>query len=480
MQKKSVLVNALNKQQMEFRKEKDTMGVVEVPANVYWGAQTQRSIENFKIARDTDKMPKEIIRAFAYLKKAAALTNLDAGVLEKQKAEVIGTVCDEILSGKLDDQFPLVVWQTGSGTQSNMNVNEVVAYRAHVLLGGNLLDEKKLLNPNDDVNKSQSSNDTFPTAMHIAAYKILVEETIPGIKKLRDTLAAKSKEYMGIVKIGRTHLMDSTPLTLGQEISGYVSQLNHGIKAIENTLAHLSELALGGTAVGTGINTPPGYDVNVAKKIADLTGLPFVTAENKFEALAAHDAIVESHGALKTVACSLMKIANDIRLLASGPRCGIGELFIPDNEPGSSIMPGKVNPTQCEAMTMAAAQVLGNDVAINIGGASGHFELNVFKPVMIYNFIHSARLIGEVCVSFNDKCAIGIKPIDENIKKNLDNSLMLVTALNNKIGYYKAAEIAQTAHKQGKNLKQTAIDLGYLTSEQFDEWVDPKTMVGKI
>ena len=465
---------------MEFRKEKDTMGVVEVPANVYWGAQTQRSIENFKIARDTDKMPKEIIRAFAYLKKAAALTNLDAGVLEKQKAEVIGTVCDEILSGKLDDQFPLVVWQTGSGTQSNMNVNEVVAYRAHVLLGGNLLDEKKLLNPNDDVNKSQSSNDTFPTAMHIAAYKILVEETIPGIKKLRDTLAAKSKEYMGIVKIGRTHLMDATPLTLGQEISGYVSQLNHGIKAIENTLAHLSELALGGTAVGTGINTPPGYDVNVAKHIATLTGLPFITAENKFEALAAHDGIVEAHGALKTVACSLMKIANDIRLLSSGPRCGIGEIFIPDNEPGSSIMPGKVNPTQCEAMTMVAAQVLGNDVAINIGGATGHFELNVFKPVMIYNFLHSARLIGDVCVSFNDKCAVGIKPIEENIKNNLNNSLMLVTALNTKIGYYKAAEIAQTAHKQGKTLKQTAIDLGYLTSEQFDEWVDPKTMVGKI
>jgi fumarate hydratase class II len=361
-----------------------------------------------------------------------------------------------------------------------MNVNEVVAYRAHVLLGGNLLDEKKLLNPNDDVNKSQSSNDTFPTAMHIAAYKILVEETIPGIKKLRDTLAAKSKEYMGIVKIGRTHLMDATPLTLGQEISGYVSQLNHGIKAIENTLAHLSELALGGTAVGTGINTPPGYDVNVAKHIATLTGLPFITAENKFEALAAHDGIVEAHGALKTVACSLMKIANDIRLLSSGPRCGIGEIFIPDNEPGSSIMPGKVNPTQCEAMTMVAAQVLGNDVAINIGGATGHFELNVFKPVMIYNFLHSARLIGDVCVSFNDKCAVGIKPIEENIKNNLNNSLMLVTALNTKIGYYKAAEIAQTAHKQGKTLKQTAIDLGYLTSEQFDEWVDPKTMVGKI
>lgn len=465
---------------MEFRKEKDTMGIVEVPASVYWGAQTQRSIENFQIAQDINKMPKEIIRAFAYLKKAAALTNLDAGVLEKSKAEIIGKVCDEILAGKLDDQFPLVVWQTGSGTQSNMNVNEVVAYRAHVLLGGSLLDEKKQLNPNDDVNKSQSSNDTFPTAMHIAAYKILMEVTLPGIKKLRDTLALKSKEFMGVVKIGRTHLMDATPLTLGQEISGYVSQLNHGIKAIENTLSHLSELALGGTAVGTGINTPPNYDVNVAKHIAALTGLPFVTAENKFEALAAHDAIVEAHGALKTVACSLMKIANDIRLLSSGPRCGIGELFIPDNEPGSSIMPGKVNPTQCEAMTMVAAQVLGNDVAINIGGATGHFELNVFKPVMIYNFLHSARLIGDVCVSFNDKCAIGIKPIEENIKNNLNNSLMLVTALNTKIGYYKAAEIAQTAHKNGKTLKQTAIDLGYLTAEEFDQWVDPKTMVGNL
>lgn len=465
---------------MEFRKEKDTMGEVMVPAHVYWGAQTQRSIENFKIARDTNKMPVEIIRAFAYLKKAAAITNFEAGVLAADKKDIIAKVCDEILEGTLDDQFPLVVWQTGSGTQSNMNVNEVVAYRAHVLLGGQLTDEKKLVHPNDDVNKSQSSNDTFPTAMHIAAYKILVEHTIPGIKKLRDTLAAKSKEYWTVVKIGRTHLMDATPLTLGQELSGYVSQLNHGIKAIENTLPHLAELALGGTAVGTGINTPEGYSENVARHIAGLTGLPFITAENKFEALAAHDAIVESHGALKTVACSLMKIANDIRLLASGPRCGIGELFIPDNEPGSSIMPGKVNPTQCEAMTMVAAQVLGNDVAINIGGATGHFELNVFKPVMIYNFLHSARLIGDVCVSFNDKCAVGIEPLHDNIKKNLDNSLMLVTALNTKIGYYKAAEIAQTAHKTGKTLKETAIDLGYLTSEEFDAWVDPSTMVGKL
>jgi fumarate hydratase class II len=463
---------------MDFRKEKDTMGIVEVPAHVYWGAQTQRSIENFKIAQDISRMPKEIIRAFAVLKKAAALTNLDAGLLPKDKVELIGKVCDEILEGKLDDQFPLVVWQTGSGTQSNMNVNEVIAYRAHVISGGKLTDEKKIIHPNDDVNKSQSSNDTFPTAMHIAAYKILVEKTIPGIKKLRDTLADKSREFMHIVKIGRTHLMDATPLTLGQEISGYVSQLDHGIRAVEHTLPHLAELALGGTAVGTGINTPPAYDVNVAKKIAELTKLPFVTAENKFEALASHDAIVEAHGALKTIACSMMKIANDIRLLASGPRSGIGELFIPDNEPGSSIMPGKVNPTQCEAMTMVAAQVLGNDVAINIGGATGHFELNVFKPVMIYNFLHSARLIGDVCISFNDKCAVGIKPIEENLQRNLHNSLMLVTALNNRIGYYKAAEIAQTAHKQGKTLKQTAIDLGYVTAEQFDEWVRPEDMVG--
>mgnify|MGYP003487863993 FL=1 len=463
---------------MEYRKEKDTMGVVEVPASVYWGAQTQRSIENFKIARDTNKMPKEIIEAFAYLKKAAALTNFEAGVLPKEKCDLIASVCDEILAGKLNDQFPLVVWQTGSGTQSNMNVNEVVAYRAHVINGGSLLDEKKAIHPNDDVNKSQSSNDTFPTAMHIAAYKILVDVTLPGIKKLRDTLQAKSKEFMQVVKIGRTHLMDATPLTLGQELSGYVSQLNHGMRAIEHTLPHLAELALGGTAVGTGINTPPGYAVNVAKHIAALTQLPFVTAENKFEALAAHDAIVETHGALKTVACSLMKIANDIRLLASGPRCGIGEVYIPDNEPGSSIMPGKVNPTQCEAMTMVAAQVLGNDVAINIGGATGHFELNVFKPVMIYNFLHSARLIGEVCLSFNDKCAIGIEPLHDNIRKNLESSLMLVTVLNTHIGYYKSAEIAQTAHKDGKTLKQTAIDLGYVTSEQFDAWVKPEEMVG--
>jgi len=465
---------------MEYRIEKDTMGKVEVPAHVYWGAQTQRSIENFKIAQDINKMPRDIIRAFAYLKKAAAITNCDAGVLPKETSDIIGTVCDEILDGRLDDQFPLVVWQTGSGTQSNMNVNEVVAYRAHVILGGSLMDEKKKVHPNDDVNKSQSSNDTFPTAMHIAAYQRLVETTIPGITALRNTLAAKSKEFMHVVKIGRTHLMDATPLTLGQEISGYVSQLDHGLRAINNSLSHLSELALGGTAVGTGINTPKGYDVNVAKNIAKLTGLPFVTAENKFEALAAHDAIVEAHGALKTVAVSLMKIANDIRLLASGPRCGIGELFIPDNEPGSSIMPGKVNPTQCEALTMVAAQVMGNDVAIGIGGATGHFELNVFKPMMIYNFLHSARLIGEACISFDEKCAKGIAPIHENIKRNLNDSLMLVTSLNTHIGYYKAAEIAQTAHKEGLTLKETAIKLGYVTSEQFDAWVDPLTMVGEL
>lgn len=463
-----------------YRIEKDTMGQVQVPADKYWGAQTQRSIENFKIAQDINRMPIEIVRAFAYLKKAAAITNMEAGVLPKEKCELIGAVCDEILAGKLNDQFPLVVWQTGSGTQSNMNVNEVVAYRAHVVSGGLLTDEKKVIHPNDDVNKSQSSNDTFPTAMHIAAYKMLTDVTLPGLRKLRDTLSMKSKEFMKVVKIGRTHLMDATPLTLGQELSGYVSQLDHGIRAIENTLPHLAELALGGTAVGTGINTPKGYAVNVARHIAALTGIPFVTAENKFEALAAHDAIVETHGALKTVACSLMKIANDIRLLASGPRCGIGEIFIPDNEPGSSIMPGKVNPTQCEAMTMVAAQVLGNDVAINVGGATGHFELNVFKPVMIYNFLHSARLIGDVCVSFNEKCAVGIEPLHENIRTNLENSLMLVTALNTKIGYYKAAEIAQTAHKQGKTLKQTAIDLGYVTSEQFDEWVKPEEMVGEL
>jgi fumarate hydratase class II len=465
---------------MTYRIEKDTMGEVQVPIDAYYGAQTQRSIDNFKIAQDINKMPKEIIRAFAYLKHAAALTNREAGVLTKKKADLIGKVCKEILDGKLDDFFPLVVWQTGSGTQSNMNVNEVIAYRGHVLNGGKLADKEKYLHPNDDVNKSQSSNDTFPTAMHIAAYRILIESTIPGITKLRDTLDKKAKAFKHVVKIGRTHFMDATPLTVGQEFSGYTSQLDHGLKAIKNSLAHLSELALGGTAVGTGINTPDNYDVNVARHIAKLTKLPFKTAANKFEALAAHDAIVEAHGALKTVAVSLMKIANDIRFLSSGPRSGIGELFIPDNEPGSSIMPGKVNPTQCEALTMIAAQVMGNDVTIGIAGSNGHFELNVFKPVMIYNFLHSARLIADGCVSFNDKCAVGIQPIKENIKKHLDNSLMLVTALNTKIGYYKSAEIAQKAHKEGTTLKEMAIKLGYVTAKEFDEWVIPKNMVGKI
>ncbi len=465
---------------MEFRIEKDTMGEVKVPADALYGAQTQRSIENFKIARDINRMPKEIIRAFAYLKKAAAITNLEAGVLSQEKSDLIGKVCDEIIEGKLDDAFPLVVWQTGSGTQSNMNVNEVVAYRGHVINGGKLTDKEKTLHPNDDVNKSQSSNDTFPTAMHIAAYTILVQSVIPAIEELRDTLKQKSEQFKKVVKIGRTHFMDATPLTLGQEFSGYVSQLDHGLKAIKNSLAHVSELALGGTAVGTGINTPPGYAENVAKHIAALTKLPFVTAPNKFEALAAHDGIVEAHGALKTVAVSLMKIANDIRMLSSGPRAGIGEIFIPDNEPGSSIMPGKVNPTQCEALTMISAQVLGNDVAINIGGASGHFELNVFKPMMIYNFLHSARLIADGCRSFNEKCATGIEPIEANIRKHVENSLMLVTSLNTKIGYYKAAEIAQKAHKEGTTLKEMAVKLGYVTPEQFDEWVVPEHMVGTI
>lgn len=465
---------------MSFRIEKDTMGEVHVPMNAIYGAQTQRSIDNFKIAQDINRMPKEIIEAFAYLKKAAAITNYEAKVLPKEKCELIGKVCDEILAGQHADAFPLVVWQTGSGTQSNMNVNEVIAYRGHVLKGGKLKDKEKFLHPNDDVNKSQSSNDTFPTAMHIAAYKMLIETTLPGIIKLRNTLDKKAKKYMKVVKIGRTHFMDATPLTVGQEFSGYVSQLDHGIRAIKNTLPHLSELALGGTAVGTGINTPKGYAKNVAKHIAKLTKLPFVTAENKFESLAAHDAIVEAHGALKTVAVSLMKIANDIRMLSSGPRSGIGEIFIPDNEPGSSIMPGKVNPTQCEALTMIAAQVMGNDVAIGVGGSMGHFELNVFKPMMIYNFLHSARLIGEGCVSFNDKCAVGIEPIKANIKKHVDNSLMLVTALNTKIGYYKSAEIAQKAHKEGTTLKAMAVKLGYVTDKQFDEWVRPENMVGEL
>jgi len=460
---------------MKYRKEKDSIGIVNVPADKYWAAQTQRSSQNFKIAGTT--MPVEVIRAYAILKKAAAQTNAELKVLSKAKSNLIGKVCDEILAGKLDDQFPLVVWQTGSGTQTNMNVNEVIANRAHVLKGGKLSDAKKSMHPNDDVNKSQSSNDTFPTAMHIAAYKMLIEVTIPGLEKLRDTLAKKSKQYKDVVKIGRTHFMDATPVTVGQELSGYVSQLDHGIKAIKNTLKHLSELALGGTAVGTGLNTPKGYSKLVAKKIAKLSGLPFITAKNKFEALAAHDAIVESHGALKTAAVSLMKIGNDIRMLASGPRSGIGEFIIPANEPGSSIMPGKVNPTQAEALTMACAQVMGNDVAINIGGATGHFELNVFKPMMIFNFLLSARLIGDAAASFNDNCVKGLKPNKTVIKEMLNNSLMLVTALNTKIGYDKAATIAKTAYKENTTLKAAAIKLGYLTAKEFDAWVKPEKMV---
>ncbi len=463
---------------MDYRIEKDTMGEVQVPADKYWGAQTQRSKENFKIG--DGRMPIEIVKAFGFLKKAAAATNLELGVLPEEKAELIMQVCDEIIEGKLDDQFPLVVWQTGSGTQSNMNVNEVVANRAHVLKGYKLGEGSRLIHPNDDVNKSQSSNDTFPTAMHIAAYKVLTEVTIPGVKDLRDTLKEKSGTLMDVVKIGRTHWMDATPLTLGQEFSGYVSQLDHGLKAVLNTLSHLSELALGGTAVGTGINTPEGYGELVAKYIADFTDLPFVTGSNKFEGLAAHDAIVETHGALKTLAVSLMKIGNDIRMLASGPRCGIGEISIPANEPGSSIMPGKVNPTQAEALTMVCGQVMGNDVSINIGGSNGHFELNVFKPMMILNFLESARLIGDACRSFNENCAVGIEPNLERIKQNLNNSLMLVTALNTHIGYEKAAEIAKKAHKEGATLKEAALALGYLTSEDFDSWVDPSKMTGLL
>lgn len=465
---------------MECRIEKDTMGIVRVPVDAYYGAQTQRSIENFEIVQDINRMPKEIIYAFAYLKKGAALANKDAGVLSAEKCDLIVRVCDEILAGRLDEAFPLVVWQTGSGTQTNMNVNEVIANRAHVLNGGKLTDEVKVLMANDDVNKSQSSNDTFPSAMHIAAYKMLRENTIPSLELLHRTLVMKSREFMPIVKMGRTHFMDATPLTLGQEFSGYAAQLEYGIQSIKNTLPHLAELALGGTAVGTGINTPENYGEKVAKKISELTGLPFVTAPNKFEALATHDAIVETHGALKGVAVSLMKIANDIRMLGSGPRAGIGEIRLPENEPGSSIMPGKVNPTQCEALTMIAAQVMGNDVAISVGGASGQFELNVYKPMIIYNFLHSARLIGDGCRSFNDHCAVGIQPVKETIKKHLDDSLMLVTALNPKIGYYKAASIAQKAFRENKSLKQAAVDSGLLTAEEFDEWVDPSGMVGRI
>ena len=464
---------------MKYRIEKDTMGEVKVPADKYWGAQTERSRNNFKIGPSAS-MPLEVVYGFAYLKKAAAHANCDLGVLPAEKRDLISAVCDEILEGKHDDQFPLVVWQTGSGTQSNMNVNEVVANRAHELAGKVIGEGEKTIAPNDDVNKSQSSNDTFPTGMHIACYKMVVEKTIPGVETLRNTLQEKSEAYKDVVKIGRTHLMDATPLTIGQEFSGYVSQLDHGLNALKNTLAHLSELALGGTAVGTGLNTPAGYDVLVAEKIAEFTGLPFITAKNKFEALAAHDAIVETHGALKQLAVSLNKIANDIRLMASGPRSGIGELMIPANEPGSSIMPGKVNPTQAEAMTMVCAQVMGNDVAITVGGTQGHYELNVFKPMMAYNLLQSAELIGDACMSFNDHCAVGIEPNYKTIDTLLNNSLMLVTALNTKIGYYKAAEIANTAHKNGTTLKEEAINLGYVTAEEYDEWVKPEDMVGSL
>jgi fumarate hydratase class II len=464
---------------MSFRVEKDTMGEVKVPSDKYWGAQTERSRNNFKIG-PTASMPLDVVYGFAYLKKAAAYTNHELGVLSVEKRDLIAQVCDEILAGKHDDQFPLVIWQTGSGTQSNMNVNEVVANRAHEIAGKKIGEGEKTIQPNDDVNKSQSSNDTFPTGMHIAAYKKIVEVTIPGVEQLKNTLEKKSKEFKEVVKIGRTHLMDATPLTLGQEFSGYVSQLEHGLKALKNTLPHLSELALGGTAVGTGLNTPKGYDVLVAKYIADFTGLPFVTAKNKFEALASHDAIVESHGALKQLAVSLNKIANDIRMMASGPRSGIGEIIIPANEPGSSIMPGKVNPTQCEALTMVCAQVLGNDVAISVGGTQGHYELNVFKPMMAANILQSAQLLGDACISFDENCAVGIEPNHEVIKTLLNNSLMLVTALNTKIGYYKAAEIANTAHKNGTTLKEEAINLGYVTPEEYDAWVRPEDMVGSL
>ena len=464
---------------MEFRIEKDTMGEVKVPSNAYWGAQTERSRNNFKIGHE-GSMPKEIIYAFAYLKKAAAHANHELGVLSEEKRDLISLVCDEILTGIHDREFPLVIWQTGSGTQSNMNCNEVIAYRGHVLQGGSLLDETKALNPNDDVNKSQSSNDTFPTAMHIAAYKQTVEITLPGVTHLRDILAQKAQEFNDIVKTGRTHFMDATPLTLGQEFSGYVAQLESSIRCINNALVPVAELALGGTAVGTGLNTPKGYDVLVAQKIAEFTGYPFVTAPNKFEALAAHDAMVELSGALKRVAVSLMKIANDIRMLSSGPRCGIGEIIIPDNEPGSSIMPGKVNPTQPEALTMVCAQVMGNDVAVSIGGSNGHFELNVFKPVIAANVLASARLLGDACVSFADKCAVGIQPNLPEINKHLNNSLMLVTALNPKIGYYKAAEIAKYAHKNGTTLKEAAITLDYITSEDYDIYVNPSKMIGTL
>lgn len=464
---------------MDYRIEKDTMGEVQVPADKYWGAQTERSRNNFKIG-PAASMPIEIVHGFAYLKKAAAHANCQLGVLAEAKRDLISKVCDEILTGQHDDQFPLVIWQTGSGTQSNMNVNEVIANRAHVLEGNSLGEGPRSIHPNDDVNKSQSSNDTFPTGMHIAIYIMIVEHTIPGVEALRDTLQKKSSDFAEVVKIGRTHLMDATPLTLGQEFSGYVSQLNHGLRALRNTLDHLSEIALGGTAVGTGINTPEGYADLVAAKIAEFTQLPFRSAENKFEALAAHDALVESHGALKQLAVSLMKIANDIRLLASGPRAGIGEILIPANEPGSSIMPGKVNPTQAEAMTMVCAQVMGNDTTVSVGGSNGHYELNVFKPVMAAALLQSARLIADACLSFNEHCAQGIEPNHAVIDRHLNNSLMLVTALNTKIGYEKAAKIAKTAYENGSTLREEAINLGYLSGEEFDQWVRPADMVGRI
>jgi fumarate hydratase, class II len=463
---------------MEYRIERDSIGEVRVPADKYWAAQTQRSLENFKIGNQ--KMPIEIIKAFGVLKKCAAMTNAELGVLSQEKADLISDVCDEIIDGKLDDQFPLVVWQTGSGTQSNMNVNEVIANRGHVLQGGKLSDEKKVLHPNDDVNKSQSSNDTFPTAMSIAVYKQMIDFAIPGLQVLKDTFKKKAREFKDIVKIGRTHFMDATPLTLGQEFSGYRRQLEMSILAIENAMIGAQEIALGGTAVGTGLNTPKGYDVMVADKISREMAMPFRTAENKFEALAAHDAMVELHGALKRAAVSCMKIGNDIRMLSSGPRSGIGEITIPSNEPGSSIMPGKVNPTQCEALTMVCAQVMGNDVAVTIGGSNGHFELNVYKPLIAANLLQSARILGQACLSFNDNCVVGVEPNLAEIKNKLDNSLMLVTALNTHIGYDKAAKIAKKAYADNSTLKEAGVELGYLTAEEFDKWVIPADMCGDI
>jgi len=460
-----------------YRIEKDTLGEIEVPKDKYWGAQTQRSIQNFDIGGQT--MPVAIIEAFAYLKKASAIVNAELTDFSEDKANAISQACDEIIAGDLKDEFPLVVWQTGSGTQSNMNLNEVIANRATEILGGDFREEK-LVSANDDVNKSQSSNDTFPTAMHMATYETIIEKTLPNIKQLHDTLRQKSSEFMSVTKTGRTHLMDATPLTLGQEFSGYAMQLQRGMEAVSDSLHRIRELALGGTAVGTGLNTPKGYDVAVAGKISELTGYPFVSAENKFEALSAHDAMVEISGSLKRLAVSLMHIANNIRLLASGPRCGIGEITLPANEPGSSIMPGKVNPTQCEALTMVCAQVIGNDAAVTVSGTHGQFQLNVFKPVMAYNVLTSADLLADAAKSFNDNCAVGIEPNFERISDLLSQSLMLVTALNTHIGYYKAAEIAQEAHKNGTTLREETLRLKYLTEEEFDEIVRPEKMVGEI